>query len=219
MNIMNSMNMKNSSTNASTMADGTSNARPTVAASGVPTIDPATLSTWLRDGSCVLVDVREPDEHARERIKEAASEPLSSLDARRLAQRATQGRSIVLHCKGGRRSADAVAQVLAQAPAGAAVFSLAGGIEAWRSKGLPTEVDARVARLSVMRQVQITIGVGALAGSALAWFVHPAFVVIPAFLGAGLTFAGATGTCGLALLIERMPWNRIPSASCNTARN
>jgi hypothetical protein len=59
-----------------------------------------------------------------------------------------------------------------------------------------------------MRQVQMTIGVLALTGSALAWFVHPAFVGIPAFLGAGLIFAGASGTCALATVMSAMPWNK-----------
>lgn len=184
---------------------------------GVPTTDPATLSHWLRDGACVLVDVREPDENARERIREAWLEPLSKLDARRLAAVAANGTRLVMHCKSGRRSADAAAQVLSLSPPGSSIFSLAGGIEAWRAAALPTDVDSRVARMSIMRQVQLTIGVLVLVGCALAWFVHPAFIALPAFLGAGLTFAGASGTCGLALLLERMPWNRRPT-TCSADR-
>jgi hypothetical protein len=50
--------------------------------------------------------------------------------------------------------------------------------------------------------------------------VSPWFLLISAFFGAGLTFAGATGTCGLALRLMEMPWNRLsgvaelPSAVC-----
>jgi len=204
------MNTSPAGTTSHAIADATSpprlNATPTV-----PTIDAATVSKWLRDGSCTLIDVREPDEHARERIAEATLEPLSGMDARTLAARAGQGRHLVIHCKSGRRSADAVAQVLAHVSAGTSVHSLAGGIEAWRAEGLPTKVDQRVSRLSVMRQVQLTVGIGVMAGCALAWLVHPAFLILPAFLGAGLTVAGASGTCGLALMLEHMPWNRIPA--------
>lgn len=174
-------------------------------------MDGDALSKGLRAGTCVLVDVREPDEHARERIDGALLEPLSKFDAKRVAALA-QGRDLVLHCRSGRRSADALAQVLAVAPA-ARAHSLEGGIEAWRKAGLPTIVDERAPRLGVLRQTQITIGAFVLAGSALAWFVHPGFVAIPAFFGAGLLFAGSTGTCGLALLLERMPWNRLPACS------
>lgn len=86
--------------------------------------------------------------------------------------------------------------------------SMSGGIEAWKQASLPVVVNTRVARISVMRQVQLIIGSFVLIGSALAYFVHPAFVGVAAFFGAGLVLAGATGTCGLALLVERMPWNR-----------
>ena len=37
--------------------------------------------------------------------------------------------------------------------------------------------------------------------------VSPWFLALAAFFGAGLTFAGATGTCGLALLLMKLPWN------------
>jgi hypothetical protein len=69
-----------------------------------------------------------------------------------------------------------------------------------------------------MRQVQLVIGLCVLAGSALAWFVDPRLVAIPAFFGAGLTFAGASGTCALATMIGCMPWNKAAKtgASCTT---
>jgi hypothetical protein len=63
-------------------------------------------------------------------------------------------------------------------------------------------------RLPVDRQVQLIAGTMVLIGVTLGTLVNPWFLVIAAFFGAGLTFAGATGTCGLALLLLRMPWNR-----------
>lgn len=83
-----------------------------------------------------------------------------------------------------------------------------GGIEEWKKCGLSVETNASVARIGVMRQVQIVIGVGVLAGTLLGWLVHPAFLLLSAFFGTGLIFAGATGTCGLAAVLARMPWNR-----------
>ena len=47
-----------------------------------------------------------------------------------------------------------------------------------------------------------------LTGVAFGAFVNPWFLAMAAFFGAGLTFAGATGTCGLALVFFRMPWNQ-----------
>jgi len=66
--------------------------------------------------------------------------------------------------------------------------------------------------------VQMVIGLSVLAGSALTWFVDPRFIAVPAFFGAGLTFAGASGTCALASLLGMMPWNKaaMSSGSCST---
>jgi hypothetical protein len=52
----------------------------------------------------------------------------------------------------------------------------------------------------------------------LAWLVHPAFAGIAAFVGAGLIFSGVTDTCGMGLLLARMPWNRVREAGarCST---
>ncbi|MFN7019974.1 MAG: rhodanese-like domain-containing protein [Phycisphaerales bacterium] len=179
---------------------------------------PKDVHLWLRSGEAVLIDVREQDEHARERIPGAKLLPLSRFDASQARELAKPGQKIVLHCRSGRRSADAQRMAAPLSEAGATVLSMAGGIEAWKREALPVEVDTRVSGISVMRQVQMVIGVGVLAGSALAWLVHPAFLALPAFFGAGLTFAGATGTCALATLIGRMPWNRSRHAgpSCST---
>jgi hypothetical protein len=47
-----------------------------------------------------------------------------------------------------------------------------------------------------------------LTGVTLGVLVNAWFLAVAAFFGAGLTFAGATGTCGLALMLMKMPWNR-----------
>ena len=126
----------------------------------------------------------------------------------------------MLHCKGGKRSADAcrLSAGLTGPGTGLTVVSLAGGIEAWKHDGLPVETDTRVSDISVMRQVQLIIGSFVLAGSALAWLVDPIFLGVPAFFGAGLFFAGATGTCALATLVGKLPWNRgaAPCGGCST---
>jgi predicted branched-subunit amino acid permease len=47
-----------------------------------------------------------------------------------------------------------------------------------------------------------------LLGVILAWRLHPAFIALSAFVGAGLIFAGATDFRGMAMLLGKMPWNR-----------
>jgi hypothetical protein len=83
----------------------------------------------------------------------------------------------------------------------------------WRRARLPVREGRK--RLPVDRQVQLIAGGMVLTGIALGTLVNPWFLAISAFFGAGLTFAGATGTCGLALVLLKMPWNRprpVPSA-------
>jgi hypothetical protein len=49
-------------------------------------------------------------------------------------------------------------------------------------------------------------------GVGLGLFVHPALFGLSAFIGGGLIFAGITDTCGMAMLLARLPWNR--GAAC-----
>jgi hypothetical protein len=63
--------------------------------------------------------------------------------------------------------------------------------------------------ISLERQLPITAGSLVLLGIALGALVHPVFYGLSAFVGAGLVFAGVTDTCGMGLLLARMPWNRV----------
>jgi rhodanese-related sulfurtransferase len=175
-------------------------------------IDAAAAKRLLESGGAVIIDVREPDEHAAERI--AGSLP-HSLSAFRGGELMGHGdRTVIFHCRSGRRSLDALGRYTAGG--GLHGVSLAGGIEAWKAAGFPVE-RSKAPPISIMRQVQIVIGVMVLAGTGLGFWVHPGFLAIPAFMGAGLTFAGLSGTCGLAAVLSWMPWNRFegPRSSCS----
>ena len=149
-----------------------------------------------------MVDVREPFERRAGWIPGSVAAALSSFDAEALRAEHS-GRQIVFHCQSGTRSADA-AKRFQKATREAAVYRLAGGFEAWQRAGRPVERDACAPRLGVMRQVQLAAG-----GTALGVGVHPGFLALPAFVGCGLLFAGATGWCGMAKLLAPMPWNRV----------
>ena len=60
-----------------------------------------------------------------------------------------------------------------------------------------------------MRQVQIAAGSLVLLGLILSQTVAPAWILLCWFVGAGLTFAGLSGFCGMARLLALMPWNRV----------
>ena len=158
----------------------------------------------LRDGRALLVDIREADEFARRHVKGALSRPLSAFEAAHL--KVEPARDVVFTCRSGMRT-QANCDRLAAAVDGAEAFVLQGGVDAWVAAGLPVEED-RKAPLELMRQVQIAAGVLVLLGVTLGFALHPAFFGLSAFVGAGLTFAGVTGFCGMARLLQSLPWNR-----------
>lgn len=166
-------------------------------------MDAKTLAAKLAKGEVTLIDIRETDEFAREHIKGAHSMPMSIV-AEELDELAPKT-PVVFHCRSGVRTAqncDALAHHV-KGPA----FVLTGGIDAWKAANLPLSVNKK-APLELMRQVQITIGTLSLIGVLLTLFVNINFIALPAFLGAGLVFAGTTGWCGMAKLLAIMPWNR-----------
>lgn len=96
-------------------------------------IAPDDLARWLAERAVVLIDVREPEEYAVERIHGALLYPLSSFDPRALPDPGE--RKLVFHCGSGMRSAKAMAMC---ADAGIPFAGhLAGGIQAWKKGGLP----------------------------------------------------------------------------------
>lgn len=170
-------------------------------------LKPNIAADRLKAGSAILIDIREPDEYAREHIPGAISLPVSALHAADLTLEADQ--HAIFHCKSGRRT-DTHCIRLAQHVEGDA-FVLDGGLEAWRADGLPIEKDSK-APLEINRQVQITAGSLILLSTILGWSVHQGFYGIAAFVGAGLTFAGLSGWCGMATLLGIMPWNNQSAA-------
>ena len=96
------------------------------------------------------------------------------------------------------------------------VVNIEGGTMACVESGLPVIRGKKM--VSLERQVRIAAGFLVLLGALLGWFVHPAFVFLSAFVGAGLIFAGVTGTCSMGILLAKMPWNRVeePANTCCT---
>jgi glyoxylase-like metal-dependent hydrolase (beta-lactamase superfamily II)/rhodanese-related sulfurtransferase len=169
------------------------------------TISPRDLQTLREQGSApVLLDVRSPIEFESERIEGAVNMPLDGLDAR--LDEIPEAAELAVVCRTGVRATIA-AEALARA--GRRPRVLEGGMHAWRRARLPVREGRK--RLAVDRQVQLIAGLMVLTGVTLGTLVSPWFLGLAAFFGAGLTFAGATGTCGLALVLMKMPWNRLPS--------
>lgn len=176
------------------------------------TITPEAAARLLREEGATLVDVREADEHARERIPGARNLPLSRLEEAEVALH--QGKPVLFHCRSGARTAGHAGRLAAKAGLVEA-FVVEGGLDAWKRAGLPVAQDRRQP-IELMRQVQITAGSMVVLGVVLGALVSPWLYGLAAFVGAGLVFAGVSGTCALARVLRLMPWNRPAGASAST---
>ncbi|VDZ86792.1 rhodanese family protein [Kluyvera intermedia] len=159
----------------------------------------------LVEQGATLIDIRDADEYAREHIPAARLFPLSAMEQGATLQ-ATVDSVVIFHCQSGNRTRNNLSRLIAAA-APAKIKIVDGGIDAWRQAGLTTVKDTSQP-LPLMRQVQIAAGVLILLGVVLGYSVSNAFFLLSGFVGAGLTFAGITGFCGMARLLAIMPWNR-----------
>ena len=161
----------------------------------VATISPTALADLRRRGEAVhLIDVRTPAEYGEVHVEFARNLPLDRLDPKALAS-TIGGREgpVYFVCRSGGRSQKACEQLMAAGIGD--VVSVEGGTAACEAAGLPV-VRGRKA-MSLERQVRIAAGALVAIGAGLAGFV-----------GCGLVFAGVTDTCGMAMLLARMPWNQ-----------
>jgi rhodanese-related sulfurtransferase len=174
-------------------------------------IEPKILAARLaeRRGG-ILLDVRTPAEFNAAHIAGARLRPLADLRPRLFAEQFGSKGPIYVICQSGSRARKAI-EALQQAGMDRCILA-EGGMDAWTQAGLSVE-RAKSGGLSIMRQVQIVIGSAAFAGAVLALFVDFRFALIPLMSGAGLLFAGISGWCGLAILLAKAPWNRLPASS------
>ncbi|MFN0123782.1 MAG: rhodanese-like domain-containing protein [Blastocatellia bacterium] len=167
----------------------------------------------LRADGCQIVDVREYSEFAALRVAGARLAPLSALEQH--AGVIDRARPVYLMCRSGNRGRQAAARLGQMGFAGLVVID--GGMQAWAAAGLPVETGAsRV--WSLERQVRFTTGLLALAGVLLAWLVHPWLIALSGLMGAGLMFSAVTDTCGMGMVLAKMPWNQQPADQAGAVR-
>ncbi len=178
-----------------------------------PTITPRELGERRSAGQPVtLIDVRTPAEFREVHVEFARNVPLDRLNAAELdAARPSPDQPLYVICRSGGRSAKACERLVAAGVTN--VVNVEGGVQAWEQAGLPVVRGAKA--MSLERQVRIAAGTLVLIGSLLGAFVHPYWIGLAAFVGAGLIFAGITDTCGMAMLLARMPWNQVPNAAAS----
>ena len=113
----------------------------------------------------------------------------------------------MLVCQSGNRSAQGLNRLLDRGYPHP-LADLAGGLPSWQQTGYPLR-KLKNAPLPLMRQVQIAAGSLILLGLILSHVAAPGWIALTWFVGAGLTFAGVSGFCGMARLLAVMPWNRV----------
>ncbi len=180
------------------------------------TISPQELKELHQSGhSLDLVDVRTPVEFREVHLDFARNIPLDQLDPQTIVQdrNGSKDKPLYVICRSGGRGEKACQQFRSLGYEN--VVNVEGGTMACEQAGLPVSRGKKA--ISLERQVRIAAGSLVLLGSILGWFIHPAFIGLSAFVGAGLIFAGITDTCGMGMILARMPWNRCDQNSTSCA--
>jgi rhodanese-related sulfurtransferase len=173
----------------------------------VTTISCRQLAELCKSGKLDLIDVRAPVEYRELHASHARNVPLERLDPVTVmqARNGNKEEPLYLICRSGSRGRLACEKFLAAGFTN--VINVEGGTLAWADCGLPVVRGKKA--ISLERQVRIAAGSLVLLSVLLGWLVHPAFIALSAFVGAGLVFAGVTDTCGMGLMLARMPWNQV----------
>ena len=178
----------------------------------ISTISPQELAARQERGEVSeLIDVRTPVEFREVHVSFARNVPLDQLEPKALMsdRSGASGSPLYVICRSGNRANQACEKIVAAGFTN--IVNVAGGTLAWEQAGLPVARGQKT--ISLERQVRIAAGTLVVIGSALGAFGSPYWIGLAAFVGAGLVFAGITDTCGMGMLLARMPWNQIRNAS------
>lgn len=173
------------------------------------TVTPQQLETLHCQGTPIeLIDVRTPAEFREVHVPFARNVPLDRLNSAEFQQR-DPSQPLYVICRSGSRARQACEKLTAAGLPCA--VNVEGGTLAWEQAGLPVVRGQKA--MSLERQVRIAAGLLVIVGSALGYFVDPAWFGLSAFVGAGLVFAGITDSCPMAMMFARMPWNQVSGPS------
>lgn len=173
----------------------------------VCTISPLGLAQRRKTGqSCDLIDVRTPAEYREVHVEFARNVPLDQLDPESImrARNGSAGEPLYVICQLGGRSQQACETF--QKKGFANVVSVEGGTKACEQSELPLVRGKKA--ISLERQVRIAAGSLVLIGVILGTWVNPYLYGLSGFVGAGLVFAGISNTCGMGIMLSKMPWNK-----------
>jgi rhodanese-related sulfurtransferase len=180
----------------------------------ITTITPLELKEQIREGRRIdLVDVRTPAEFREVHAKDARNVPLDRFDPHALmeSRNGSSAETLYVICRTGNRAEQACRKL--EAAGGGNIVNIEGGIIGWEQAGLAVVRGKKA--ISLERQVRIAAGFLVLFGAVLALTLDAWFALLPALIGGGLMFSGITDTCGMGLMLAKMPWNQVKEA-CRT---
>lgn len=174
------------------------------------TITPRELNELCQKGDIDVIDVRTPVEFREVHCVHARNVPLDTLNPKKLMEEhGSTERPLYVICRSGSRGSKACEAFVNAGFTN--VINIEGGTTAWDAAGFAVVRGKKA--MSLERQVRIAAGFLALTGAVLALTVHPYFAGLSAFIGAGLMFAGITDTCGMGMILAKMPWNQVSTTS------
>lgn len=172
----------------------------------IKTIEIEEAKEKINQGKHLIVDVRTPTEYEDHHINGSVNIPLDSLLKYKKEILKSEKKPIFV-CKTGNRSGKACEILKKELDND--FFSLKGGLDEWEKNNLEINYGRKTWNLE--RQVRFTAGSIVCLGILLSFYVNDNFKFISLFIGMGLVFSAITNTCGLGMLISKMPWNKTQS--------
>jgi rhodanese-related sulfurtransferase len=174
------------------------------------TISAQAFIQQYQQGDNTVLDLRTEAEVASECINNCISLPVQVLDeasfAQVLSSQSDKEKPVYLLCQSGKRAEMAVEKLkTCETPQ---LIIIEGGLNALKSSGINV-ISGSSHVISLERQVRIAAGALTVLGVVLGTLVNPYYYYLSAFVGAGLMFAGITDSCGMALILAKMPWNKV----------
>ena len=164
-------------------------------------------------GAPQIIDVREYGEFEAAKIQQAKLVPLSNFESQ--TGEIDRSQPVYLMCRSGSRARAAAEKLIKRGFSD--VHVVERGMLAWEAANLPTIKGASKV-WSLERQVRFAAGLLVVLGVLLSLLIHPSLIALSAFVGAGLVFAAVMDTCGMAMMLARMPWNKAKGAVCETTQ-
>ena len=150
------------------------------------------------------LDVREAAEYAHTRVENFSLRSLSDLSEKSVAA-LEKSKTTYLLCRTGNRACQAADRLEKMGFSDLRVIE--GGIGAFEAAGKPL-IKGPSKVWGLERQVRFAAGFLVLLGIVLAETVHRGAIFLSLFVAGGLVFSAVTDTCGMGMLLARMPWNR-----------